>query len=87
MPFLRGLVVRVGLAALPLVVVLLLCFLMTGWLGRNPGPTPPAELTAHAAEVPAAERLTRPEVPKNQQVAVAQFQSQHILHARIHVPY
>ncbi len=78
---------RVGLSALPLVVVLLLCCLMTGWLGRNQGQTPPAELTAHAAEVPAAERLTFPEAPKNQQVAVAQFQSQHILHAHIHVPY
>ena len=89
MPFLRGLLFRVGLGALPLVVVILLCCLMMGWPLRNqqsnsPLIRPPG-LTAQAAVVPPSERVALPP-QTNEPPAIAKFQSQHIEHAAVHVP-
>jgi hypothetical protein len=91
MPFLRGLVVRVGLGALPLIAVILLCCLMMGWPGRARGPNtllpPQSELAAQAAVVPPSERLALPNAAQNNDTTpMAHFQSHHIEHAHIHVP-
>ena len=89
MAFLRGLLFRVGLGALPLLVVILLCCLMMGWPLRNQSPSEPIRppgLTAQAAVVPPSERVTLP-AETNEPPAIAKFQSQHIEHAKIRVPY
>lgn len=90
MPFLRGLLLRVGLGALPLLVVILLCCLMMGWPLRNQSFNVPLtrqpELTAQAAVVPPSERVALP-AETNEPPAIAKFQSQHIEHAVIRVPH
>jgi hypothetical protein len=88
MAFLRGLLFRLGLGALPLLVVILLCCLMMGWPLRNHslnGPIRPPGLTAQAAVVPPSERVTLP-AETNEPPAIAKFQSLHIEHAVVHVP-
>ena len=92
MLFLRGLLFRLGLGALPLVVVILLCCLMMGWPGRARNQEASSiaaqpELTAQAAVVPPAERVTFPNgAQSDAPPAIAKFQTQHILHALVRVP-
>lgn len=90
MPFLRGLLFRVGLGTLPLLVVILLCFLMMGWPLRNQQSNAtlirPPGLAAQAAIVPPSERVALP-AQTDEPPAIAKFQSQHIEHAIIRVPH
>jgi len=88
MPFLRGLLIRLGLGALPLLVVIFLCCLMMGWPGRMQNQHPLVPPPAQAAVVPPAERLTLPTGAQNDEPApIAKFETQHIEHAHVHVPY
>lgn len=91
MSLLRGMLIRVGLGALPLLIVIMLCCLMMGWPGRTLSPSElggsQPELTAQAAVVPPSERLTLPTGAQNDAPPpIAKFESQHIQHAQIHVP-
>jgi hypothetical protein len=87
MPFLRGLLIRVGLGALPLLIVIFLCCLMMGVPGRLQSQGTLAPPPAQAAVVPPAERLTLPTGAQNDAPPpIAKFESLHIRHAHIHVP-
>jgi hypothetical protein len=88
MPFLRGLLIRVGLGAMPLLIVIFLCCLMMGFPGRVLSHKTLVPPPAQAAVVPPSERLTLPKGAQNDTPPpIAKFENQHIQHAHIHVPY
>jgi hypothetical protein len=89
--FMAGLIFRLGVACLPLLAVILLCFMMfSGWL-RAPKAVP--NLTAEAVLIPPVQAAL-PEAPMSAQALITQkapilkaaFERLNITHATIRVP-
>lgn len=79
---LRGVIIRGGIACLPLVAVILLCVAMFSGLGRH---KQTSGFDVHNAIFPRVEAAAL-DTPKTQKIVKAAFERLQITHATIRVP-
>ncbi len=84
MAALRGVIVRCGIASLPLLAVVLLCLVMFSGLGKKPNGS---GLNVQVAFIPAANAATVATTETRKKAVIqAAFERLHITHATIRVP-